>query len=93
MKLLNMEDVDHKLFVSIHSTACLTPKLLFDDEPYLILFYQLIDDAVTERNERFDRTIRLFIDSYRDREKVMLPRTQEEFEACLDRFTKSVEKK
>lgn len=93
MKLLNMEDVDHKLFVSIHSTACLTPKLLFDDEPYLILFYQLIDDAVTERNERFDRTIRLFIDSYRDKEKVMLPRTQEEFEACLDRFTKSVEKK
>ncbi len=93
MKLLNMEDVDEKLFISIHSTACLTPKLLFDEEPYLILFYHLIDDAVTERNERFDHTMKLFIDSYRDRDKIMLPKTQEEFVQCVESFTNAAKKK
>ena len=93
MKLLNMEDVNEKLFISIHSTACLTPKLLFDEEPYLILFYHLIDDAVTERNERFDHTMKLFIDSYRDKDKIMLPKTQEEFVQCVELFTNRSKKK
>lgn len=88
MKLLNMNDIDRKCFVSIHSTACLTPKLLFDEEPYLILFYHLIDDKVIERNEQFEHTMKLFIDTYKHKERIMLPKTKDEFVECVDKFIK-----
>ena len=86
MKLLNMKDVDNKLFISIHSTACMTPKMLFDKEPYLILFYPMIDEEVTDGNKQFRNTIELFKDTYRDKTKVMTPKTIEEFENCVSSF-------
>lgn len=90
MKLLNMPNVDKKLFISIHSTACLTPKLLFNKEPYLILFYPMIDKKVIEGNERFEKTMELFIKQYKNPDKIMLPKTTEEFIECVKKYTNSV---
>ena len=86
LKLLNMKDVDKKLLISIHSTACLTPKMLYDEEPYIIMFYQMIDDKVTERNEKFDQKIQLFVEMYKNQDKIMLPKDKNEFIACIDKF-------
>ena len=90
MKLLNMKDVDNKLFISIHSTACLTPKMLFNREPYLILFYPMIDKKVIEGNERFERTIDLFVNQYKVKDKIMFPKTKEEFVSCVRKYVDSV---
>ena len=87
MKLLNMTKLEEDLLISIHSTACLTPKLLFDKEPYLILFYELIDKEVTEINDKFILTMERFIARYRDPKRIMIPKTIEEFRECVDRFT------
>lgn len=84
----NIDDLDRKLLISIHSTACFTPKILFDKEPYVLLFYDLCDDVVTTRNERFDKFVELFKKSYRDPDKIMIPSTVDEFKKCIDTYIK-----
>lgn len=89
LKLLQTKDLEGKLLISIHSTACLTPKMLYDKEPYLILFYKMIDDKVTERNDKFDVKINAFINMYRDKSKIMLPSNKEEFIECINKYLKT----
>jgi hypothetical protein len=85
-RLLNMEDLDKKLFISIHSTACFSAKMLYDKEPFVILFYKLGDDEVTHVTDEFEEVIRRFRNSYRDPDKVMIPETKEEFADALRRY-------
>ena len=93
LKQLSIDDLEEKLLISIHSTACFTPKILFDKEPYVLLFYKLCDDKVTSRNSRFDEFVEQFIQRYRDKEKIMIPETVEEFKECIERFVeKSIKK-
>jgi len=87
-RLLNMEDIERKLFISIHSTACFSGKMLYDKEPYVILFYKLGDGKVTHVTKEFEEIIQRFKDSYKDHEKVMIPETIEEFKDCLKRYCK-----
>ena len=86
IQMLNMQDVDKKLFISIHSTACFTAKMLYDMEPYVILFYKLGDPIVTAVTDEFEHSIELFKNSYRDPSKVMIPENIEEFKACLKNY-------
>lgn len=87
MKLLNMDNVDDKLFISIHSTACMSPKMLFDKEPYLIMFYPMIDEEVADSNKEFMKTMELFKDLYRNKDKIMTPHSIDELKQCLERYT------
>ena len=86
LRVLNIDDIDRKLLISIHSTACVTPKILFDREPYILFFYDLCEDVVTARNEKFDIFMEKFIETYRDRDKIMIPKTVEEFFDCIDSY-------
>jgi len=86
LKQLNIDDLDEKLLISIHSTACFTPKILFGKEPYILLFYKLCDDKVTTRNDRFDQFIESFRNTYSDKTKIMIPETVDEFKECVRRF-------
>ena len=88
LKQLNIENLDKKLLISIHSTACFTPKILFDKEPYVLLFYKLCDDKVTTRNERFDAFVDSFIEKYHDKSKVMIPENVDEFKTMIEQFIK-----
>ena len=90
MKLLNMEDIENKLFVSIHSTACFSAKMLFDFEPYIILFYKLGSYEVAHISEEFEETVLRFKNSYRDPEKIMIPENMEELQKCILRYTEKV---
>ena len=85
-RLLNMEEIERKLFISIHSTACFSGKMLYDKEPYVILFYRLGDDKVTHVTKEFEEIILRFKDSYKDPEKVMIPESIDEFKDCLKRY-------
>ena len=83
LQMLNMKDIENNLFISIHSTASYTAKMLYDLEPYLILFYKLGDRKVTAATEEFDSFLERFKNSYRNPEKVMIPETVEEFRECV----------
>ncbi len=89
LKLLNMDDIENDLFISIHSTACFTAKMLFDLEPYIILFYKLGDDEVTHVSSEFEETIRKFRNSYRDPEKIMIPNDMDELKDHIRKYSEN----
>ena len=90
LQLLNMKDLDEKLLISIHSTACFSAKMLFDREPYVILFYKLGDPEVAHITEEFEAIVAKFRDSYRDPKKIMIPENMEEYHECLRRYAEAV---
>ncbi|MBR4470688.1 MAG: hypothetical protein IKS54_05160 [Erysipelotrichaceae bacterium] len=87
-RLLNMRDIEEKLFISIHSTACFSAKMLYDMEPYVILFYKLGDVEVTHVTDEFEEVIKRFKQSYRDPDKIVIPETLDEFKEAIRRFMK-----
>ncbi len=84
IKALNMDEIDDTCLVSINSTALFNPKLLFDEEPYLIFVYKLV--KLFYDYSLFEETILRFREEYRDKEKVMIPETVEELDACLKKY-------
>ncbi len=88
---LNMHEIEHKLFISIHSTACFTAKMLYDEEPYVLLFYRLGDPKVTYVTKDFEECVRRFKASYRNPDKVMIPGSLKEFKECIERYRKERE--
>ena len=86
LQVLNMNNISKKLFISIHSTACFTAKMLYDEEPYIIMFYRMGDKKVTSVTDNFEESVRRFISSYRDPDKVMLPENLDEFKNCVEKY-------
>lgn len=77
-------DVGNKVLICSSSTAVLTPKLLFDLEPRVIFLYH-ITGGVTNNSKRDD-----FISGikalYHNKDRIMIPNTEEEFENVLSSF-------
>lgn len=86
LQVLNVEDFNNRLLISIHSTASYTAKMLYDLEPYIILFYKMGDDKVTAVNDDFEEFLKRFKNSYRNPEKIMVPETLDEFKQCLKKY-------
>ncbi len=84
---------DNKVFVAPTSTAMLTPKLLYDEEPYLVFTYQILDpllsrflpDAALRR--RYYDFIDGVIGMYREKDRCAIPQTIEELTEVLARFS------
>ena len=92
LKQLDIQGLSEKMLIAIHSTACFTPKILFDEEPYLLLFYKLCEDKVTYRDERFDAFVERFIRTYRDPSKILIPESKEELLSYVKEFVERKEK-
>lgn len=76
-------NVNKKVLISISSSACVTPKLLGDEEPRVILLYNIIKDINTgEEVKRFYQDIR---ESYRDKSRFMIPENVDELVGCLEK--------
>lgn len=86
LKVLGMKDINEKLLVAIHSTACFSPKMLFDKEPYIIFIYKLGSYEVSNMTPAFEKMIEVFKESYTNPDKVMIPSTMEELKECLKKF-------
>lgn len=86
IRVLNLENISHDVIISIHSTACLTPKILFDKEPYVILLYKIVIRHDWPYFEMMDRVISAFKSSYIEPSKVMIPETIEEYRRMIDDF-------
>ena len=82
IELLNM-DINDKVQMTIFSGSCISPKLLFDEEPTVIFLYKIapIDQSV------WGEGVTAFADSlgemYRDKSKYFVPNSWEEFDAYL----------
>jgi hypothetical protein len=78
------ESFEDKVLVSIFSTASLSPKMLFDEEPTVILLYKLVDlHLMTNINQNTFEIADKIRDTYRQKGKFMIPETLEELLGIL----------
>lgn len=83
------EDMENRAIISTISTAMLTPKLLFDKEPFLICTYKIVEDIIkgamaTEKMHEYNiNNIKKVCSLYRDQSRIFVPSTYSEFEECL----------
>lgn len=77
--------ISNKVLISIYSTACLNPKIIFDEEPYVILLFKLVDLSLLtphlSRNS-FDLAYKVK-DSYINSNRLFIPETVEELQEIL----------
>lgn len=70
---LHLPKLENKIFVSCVSTASITPKFLFEKEPYIIFTYKLYDTYKQCGVERDDWMVESVRASYKDKRRVMVP--------------------
>lgn len=91
-------DSDQKIFVSPMSTAMLTPKLLFDKEPFLIFTYKMLEHLirtyVTDETvmQRYCTFVNDCIGTYRDKSRCAIPGSEEELKLVLSDFSERAKK-
>ena len=80
---------DNHILIGGFSTAQLMPKILDGAEPYLIFVYKLFFDS-KELSSTFWKSTETFIykfrDQYKNKNKVFIPETMEEFKAILEKL-------
>lgn len=79
----NMSD---KLLVSIISSACITPKLIYDEEPHILYLYKLI--CGEELYPHFNSLVESVKKLYREPEKIIVPKNYDELKNFLLRVNK-----
>ena len=84
-------EMKEKVLIACGSTAVATPKMITDQEPYVILLYKFILHEGMEQ-DTLDNFFRALKNSYRDYEKVMIPGSIEEYNECIVRIKKELEK-
>lgn len=76
--VLAYENMNDKLLISIFSTACMSPKLDYDQEPYVIFTYKLFGDLVSISDNYLEQINQLH-NSYSDKSRVIVPNDMNEF--------------
>ena len=79
-------DINNKILISILSTACLNPKIIFNEEPYIILLYKIVDLNATD--DAFLDIVSKVKDSYNNKNKFFIPETIEELKTILVELAK-----
>lgn len=75
---------EDQALIGFFSTAQLTPKILFAKEPSLIFLYRLVPMKISEEREKeIDNFVQCARQSYRNKEKIHVPRTMQEFVESL----------
>ena len=82
-------DLTEKVLVSPNSTALLTPKLLFDKEPNLIMTHRLYKIRKLKEEQRNDAFFRQIFALYNEKQRVFAPSTIEELNEIVLRLGKN----
>lgn len=82
--LLNNQ-MDKKILISVLSSASITPKLLFNEEPTSILLYKLIENYQEIYNKDLSNFLEIVKDSYTSKNKVYIPESFEELKEILNK--------
>ncbi len=89
--LLSM-DCDNKIFVSTLSTAMLTPKLLFNKQPFLVFAYKLVDEHTAKylpgqaQRQKYYDFIEGVMAEYDDKTRCATPETMDELREVVRAF-------
>ena len=79
IEILNI-DIENKTQMTIFSGACVSPKLIFDEEPTVIFLYKILPIEDKVWGESFINFANQLGETYRDKEKFFVPETYEEYE-------------
>lgn len=82
--ILNIDDINNKLLITVDSTAAFSPKMLYNNEPYIIFLYKIEDSRKNDAN--VDELVKLFVESYDDKNKIFIPNNEEEYYRILEKF-------
>jgi hypothetical protein len=83
-------DIDDKVLISLISTAVFMPKILYDSEPVIILLYHLMGETFIDKIERISPFVNRIRDMYRDKGKIIIPKSEEELKAGLLRLNSQI---
>lgn len=82
--ILNDPNIENKCLISDYSTACFTPKLIFDKEPKVVFLYKILHkDSSKSEIKRIDNLFLQLKKLYKNKHNVMAPLTLEELANCL----------
>lgn len=81
------EDVENKVMIAESSTAVVSPKLMFDQEPCVILLYLIITGGKRDGYVDFFENVKKM---YRDPDKFMIPSDMEELRTMLESVKKQL---
>lgn len=77
-------EIETKLLLGIYSTAQMTPKLLYDLEPTTVFLFRLYREVFpADWITGFARAVEELRETYREKEKVLVPETIEELRELL----------
>lgn len=74
------QDIEDKTLLTIFSTSCVNPKLMFDEEPRVIMLYKLLGMDYSFFGEGLIKFVEGVGSLYRDKEKFFIPESWMEFE-------------
>lgn len=78
MVCLNSKGLGDKILISVNSTACITPKMIFDEEPVIIFLCRMEEVKGVIDFESFDLFIERFKKSYKNPERIIFPKNKKE---------------
>lgn len=84
--IINHSNVKNMILMSVSSTACFTPKILFDEEP-IVLFLNKLISRVEGHISNQDNNLKFILalkKSYRDPSRVLIPENFESFKKMID---------
>lgn len=77
------QNMKEKVLISINSTACFTPKFIFNQEPTIILLYKIFETGYKEDPLIMGYLIKKLKESYAEPTKIIIPQTISELEEQL----------
>jgi hypothetical protein len=76
-------NLQNNILVSVGSSACVTPKLIYNQEPITIYLYKIYDSEFPGKFTDDNESISLYMGLYKNKNVVYTPETMEEFEHIL----------
>lgn len=80
------QNMNNKTIMCIFSTSCIYPKILYNDEPRVVMLYKLIGIDYSFFGKGMIGFVEGVRQLYRDKEKFFIPETWEELEAYCKKY-------
>lgn len=80
------QNMNEKTLFCIFSSSCVNPKLMYDEEPRIVLLYKLLGMDYSFFGEGMIRFVEGVGSLYRDKSRVFIPETWEELEGYCEKY-------
>lgn len=87
--VLSSQSMDNKILISIFSTACMSPKLDFNQEPYVIFTYKLYGDMFCLNKLYLDQ-IKQLSSCYNAKGRIFVPENMVEYTQILESIKEKI---